>query len=287
MGTYYRWRCDEKRELFDPGEILGPDCPQSGYGIKASSIPFSAWVVGALATDRWLGCAVRLVGDYGDEYDCDGYEEVSQYVLRHLTHRAPPEELRFLVGEVRRARGEDVPRELDRSGHVGEFSQKEYDEHVRILADHARVDWPPHCRDEDCVHFGERHQGDHVPTRPLPVGRRVRQYAVGLGRGDALPGGEVGLECEVQHDFTVGSLHFSGDTEHFHVVRVSLTGLELPILTGVPTSVAGPNTRGLPLEGKVGVGQKIVVVVRNVSGKPATIVGGVLGTVVEEPGGEP
>ena len=120
----------------------------------------------------------------------------------------------------------------------------------RILADHARVDWPPHCRDEDCVHFGERHQGDHVPTRPLPVGRRVRQYAVGLGRGDALPGGEVSLECEVQHDFTVGSLHFSGDTEHFHVVRVSLTGLELPILTGVPTSVAGPNTRGLPLRGK-------------------------------------
>ena len=54
MGVYYKWLCDERREYFDPGELLGPKCPQDGYGIKASSIPYSAWVVGLLMTEHWL-----------------------------------------------------------------------------------------------------------------------------------------------------------------------------------------------------------------------------------------
>lgn len=86
MGVYYRWLCDERREYFDPGELLGPKCSQGGYGIKAGSIPHSAWVVGLLMTERWLGCQVRLVGDGDDEYDCEGYEDVAQHVLRNLLH---------------------------------------------------------------------------------------------------------------------------------------------------------------------------------------------------------
>ena len=90
MGVYYRWRCDGTQEYFDPGMLLGPKCPPGGgYGIKAGSIPYSAWVVGALATEHWSGCEIVLVGDGDDAYDCVGYADVSQYVLRNLLHKAP------------------------------------------------------------------------------------------------------------------------------------------------------------------------------------------------------
>lgn len=276
MGVYYRWVCDERKEYFDPGELLGPKCPSGrGYGIKAGSIPYSAWVVGALATERWSGCKIVLVGDGDDAYDCVGCEEVSQYVLRELIRMAPDEALRFLVNEVRCAAGIAVLEEP--SVGRGEDGGRR-DERIKILQGWARKDWPSRCGDENCLDFGQRHAGDHRPAPPPPEPEYVlRQFVVGLGSGEASPGEEISLRAEMTSDFRVEKILFGEDAPHFSVRRISVAGVEVPILPGrLPIM---PNSGGLPLSCLVKTCQKIEVVVRNDSDERAKIAAAVSGIV--------
>jgi hypothetical protein len=163
VGTYYRWRCDGRREFFDPGELLGPRCESGrGYGVNGGSVPSSAWVVACLQLDRWYGQPVRLVADGSGDYDCDGYEEVSRYVLRTCLYLAPTEALRFLAGEVSRDEGGGDP-------SVRAFTDERPErEALRArLETWAAEDWPRLCTEPGCPHYGERHEGEH-DLRPVP-----------------------------------------------------------------------------------------------------------------------
>lgn len=274
MGVYYRWLCDEKQEYFDPGELLGPKCLHGGYGVKAGSIPYSAWVVGALMTDRWSGCGIRLVGDHGDDYDCDGYEDVHQYVLRNLLHEAPVEAIRFLAEEVRKIGLETTVEEQSErlKDDVGER-----DEHLKILTAYACEDWPKRCGEENCLNFSERHSGDHVP---IPEPEYVcRRYVVGLGRDEALPGEEIVLRAEMTSDFRMDKLALGNDTSCFVVIRISVGEKDVPIVSGVSAAMVEA-VGGLSVRREIKTGQKIEVVLRNVSNVRAKIVGGVIGTVL-------
>jgi len=277
MGVYYRWLCDEKREYFDPGELLGPKCLHGGYGIKANSIPYSAWVVGALMTDRWSGCGVRLVNDGGDDYDCDGYEDVHQYVLRNLLHMAPDEGLRFLAREVRRIGLETAVEEQSErlKDNIGERN-----EYLKILTEYARDDWPERCKEENCLEFGTRHSDDHVFDSPMPEPEYVRrQYIVGLGRGEALAGEEVVLTVEMTSDFRMDRLVLGEDTSCFVMLRISVAGEDVPIVSDVSAATVEA-LGGLPVRCEIKTCQKIEVVLRNVSDGRAKIVGSVMGTVL-------
>lgn len=277
MGVYYRWLCDEKREYFDPGELLGPKCSQGGYGIKAGSIPYSAWVVGALMTDRWSGCGIRLVDDYDDDYDCDGYEDVHQYVLRNLLHEAPGEALKFLAEEVRKIGSKTVAKE---SSKRLKDDAGERDEHLKILSEYAREDWPARCVAENCLYFGERHSDDHIPTPPIPEPEHVRrQYVVGLGLNEASPGEEVVLETEMTNDFRMDKLVLGGDTSCFVVLRISVGGKDVPIVPGASAAVVD-ELGGLSVRCEIKPCQKIKVALRNESDVRAKIRGGVIGTVL-------
>ena len=135
MSIYYRWVCEERKEYFDPGELMGPKLPLGGYGIKAGSIPYSAWVVGALMLDRWRGCSIRLVGDVFDEHV--GYDDVHQYVLRNLITKAPDEALEFLASQVTGA-WVSVVRET-RSKEKERLEKRE--QLIHVLREFAREDW--------------------------------------------------------------------------------------------------------------------------------------------------
>lgn len=150
MGNYWTWVCDDLKECFEPDSLLGPSFEGSGkgYSPKASGLPNSSWVVGVLATGRWQGHAIRLVGDFDDVPE---YEEVSQYVLREGLVHAPIEALKFLYEEAfGRTRVE-----VDLADGWGSRAL-----HVKFLRGLAAEDWPRRCCDEKCAHYGERHAGE-------------------------------------------------------------------------------------------------------------------------------
>jgi hypothetical protein len=171
VGTDYRWRCDGLREFFDPEELLGPDCePGRGYGTRGGDVPRSAWVVACLLLDRWNGHSVRLVGCGSDDYDCDGFTEVSRYVLRYCLDVAPMEALRFLRREV-----SGSPRSDEYGFHPeGSPLRVERDILTLLLRAWADRDWPRLCTTPGCRRYGERHDDAHeVP----PVVAAVREDA--------------------------------------------------------------------------------------------------------------
>jgi hypothetical protein len=232
VGTYYRWLCDERKEFFDPGELMGPRLSLGGYGIKRGSIPYSAWVVGALMTERWSGCSVRLVGDYGDEYDCNGYSDVHLHVLRNLISMAPDDALEFLANQVTRKDWDRKAYEEAPQDREDEAQRRE--EHLKILREFAREDWPPRCQDENCRHLGDYHGGDHTPTRPVPESKYVRRrYVLGLDQVDASPGQRATFGAELKHHFIVDGLLFAGDIDSFALFQISVGGLVEPIVQGL------------------------------------------------------
>ena len=286
MGVYYKWVCEDLKECFDPGEILGPNCPQGGYGVKSGSIPHSAWIVGALMTSRWFGRSIRLVNDGNDAYDYD-YDEVSQYVLRELIHEAPHGELRSLANKVLRSRGETVSDEEESDEHEDEESRAKF---LEILSEHAQEDWPPRCEDENCLSFGERHPGGHVPIPPVPEPEYIpQQFAIGLGRVEASPGETVSLGAETSKDFWMDSLILDNDVQCFMLLRISIDGMEMPIIPGVSAAIAG--REGLPLPRQINPCHEIKVELRNVASIRSKITGAAIGTVMaknpgwEQPGG--
>lgn len=159
MGTDYRWRCDGRKEFFDPEELLGPDCePGRGYGTRGGDVPRSAWVVACLLLDRWYGHSVRLVNSGSGDYDCIGFAEVSQSVLRHELLWAPVEYLRFLCLEIGK-----LPRDLSERD-VDWRDRIERDALMSHLEKWAERDWPKLCTTPGCRRYGERHDEAHEVT---------------------------------------------------------------------------------------------------------------------------
>lgn len=75
MGVYYTWICREKREYFNPENLLlgksraDDDELGVGYGSKYGAVPASAWAAAVLALGRWSGCAIELLDDECEDYD--------------------------------------------------------------------------------------------------------------------------------------------------------------------------------------------------------------------------
>jgi hypothetical protein len=108
----------------------------------------------------------------------------------------------------------------------------------------------------------------------------IRQYAMGLGRGEASPGEEVSLMVETTNDFKMDKLVLGKDLQCFVVLRVSVDDVDVSIIQGVNASLGG--SEGFPLRAEIKTGQKIKVVLRNESDVRAKIVGAVFGTVNDE-----
>jgi hypothetical protein len=263
MGAYYKWLCDDLKECFDPSEILGPkfDCSGKGYGIKAHAIPHSAWAIGFLATGRWLGHAIRLVGDYDDDYDCPGYEEVSWHILREGLENAPAEALRFLCEQI----GEPSPAPNDH-----EAEEAERVKNAKILLLLTADKWTRRCNELDCARFGERHAGDHeiLPSTPGKAGGGYRQYALGLDRIEAEPGQSVRLRIPLKQPFDVTRLVFAEETvKAFSMLELRVNGESL-LISGCPVLEMLPIGGTLRLQD----GDVVEVVARNASDRKATFV---------------
>jgi hypothetical protein len=106
-----------------------------------------------------------------------------------------------------------------------------------------------------------------------------RQYVVGLGRGEASAGEEVVLKVEMTSDFRMDKLVLGEDTSCFVILRISVEGEDVPIVSDV-SAAAVEALGGLPVRYEIKTCQKIEVVLRNVSDGRAKIVGGVMGTVL-------
>jgi hypothetical protein len=103
-----------------------------------------------------------------------------------------------------------------------------------------------------------------------------RQYVMGLGCGEALPGEEVVLSAETTIDFEIDKLVLGEDLQCFVVLRISVGGERIPIIQGLNASIFG--SAGLPLHLMTKPCQKISVVLRNESEVRAMIVGALIGT---------
>lgn len=219
MGTYYRWRCDDLKEFFDPDCLLGPNVEAGvGYGIKAGSIPHSAWVIAVLQLDKWWGHSVRLICDATDEYDCDGFTEVSQFVLQHCLGYAPIDDLRFLRSEV------------DKSVKINKGdlnTSKEREGHIAFLRQWSE-NWPTQCRNDQCLNYGSRHNGEcDIDLPNNSDGPKMREYFMGLGSKEADPREVVSLCVETTNDFRVKRLMFDeASSKVFVVKRVVIRGVE-------------------------------------------------------------
>jgi hypothetical protein len=276
VGTYYRWKCDSMKEFFDPDELLGPDCaPGRGYGVKGGAIPHSAWVVAVLQLDRWYGHPVRLVGDGDDDWECEGYSEVSQYVLRTLIYLAPTEALRFLNREVSAVAPDAIE-------DLGEFKvHAEREELISRLTNWARKDWPRLCTTLSCHRYGERHDGvcdlelEVEESREVP---KYREFVVGMARVEVEPGGvvvrgvkPVSSQVSQQHPgyealFRVERIVFADwMVGNFVLQKVTVRGDglsdEQEVLTVGDFPIVGPLSVNLVL----GPGQSIEVTAKNVS----------------------
>lgn len=128
----------------------------------------------------------------------------------------------------------------------------------------------------DC---GELHSGDHVIASLVSEPEYIRrQYVMGLGRGEALPGEEVVLSVETTNDFETDILVLGEDLQCFVVLRISVDCEMIPIIQGLNASIFG--SAGLPLHLTIKPCQKITVVLRNESKVHAKIVGALIGTVM-------
>lgn len=270
MATYYRWRCDSRNEFFDPCELLGPKCSMGrGYGVKDDSVPFSAWVVACLLLDRWRGCSVRLVGDGSVDYDCDGYDEISQHVLRNDLHLAPIDALRFLRRE---AENEPLVGQVESS-----VERVEHEDHVSFLERWAEEDWPRLCTEPGCDHYGIRHGGDHERKYLL------RECAFGLDAVQAEPNRIVRLALKLDRDFQLETIVFAEPTWGKFVLR-RITVLsedfleEKQILSSDTLLVNGPLRVNHPLQ----KGMTIEIIAKNVSKSTESFAACLCGTAKEE-----
>lgn len=182
MGTYYKWLCPERKEYLDVGNLPHPQF--GAYGIKGGAMPYSAWAVAALCLTRWHGCAVKLVGDYGDEYDAEGYEEATHAVLEELYY-APPEALHFMARAAKLTK--------DKS------PVKAHEDVYRKALETRLPPWPGVCKNAECDNVGERHAGpcavyEAPPTEPVALA--FRQYFMGLGTARVEPGATATLGGE-------------------------------------------------------------------------------------------
>lgn len=264
MGTCYRWVCDARREFLDPGELLGPACERGrGYGSNREAVPYSAWAAATLQLDRWGGHPVRLVPDTSGDYDCDGYEEVSQHVLRECLDLAPSEALRFLYGAVARSNGDDG---ID---------------HKAFLEEWARVDWPRLCTTPGCLHQGGRHGGECVLPSPEVQSSRTRVFALGMGHVNVGPGEFALLNVRytrVGGDFRVERVVFGSEWERFNLRGLVVRGEDLAVernLSGGEVPLRGSLTLDLVLRPL----QVVEILARNTSGSRQTLSAGLVGTV--------
>lgn len=277
MGTYYRWKCDSRREFFDPGELLGPRCePGRGYGVKGGSVPYSAWVVACLQLDRWYGHPVRLVADCSDDYDCDGYEEVSRYVLRTCLHLAPTQALRFLAGE---ASGGEEGGDPSVRAFTDERAEREALS-ARLVA-WAEGEWPHLCTTSGCRHYGGNHDGEHDIRPEVEEAREVaryREFVCGSSRVAVEPGeevvqslGPVSLQPESRHPgydplFRIDRIIFLEEmVGSFVLRRVTVRGEGPTQCQEILPTVEVPVLGTLPVNLSLGPGQSLEVAVRNTS----------------------
>jgi len=109
----------------------------------------------------------------------------------------------------------------------------------------------------------------------------LRQYVMGLGRGEAAPGEEVVLGVEATCDFRAEMLVFGEDVRCFTVLRISVGGEELPIVRVVRARAdsAVGDWWELAVQFEARPCQRIEVVLRNESGESAKVGGAVIGTV--------
>jgi hypothetical protein len=285
MGTYWRWKCDSRKEFLDPGELLGPECePGRGYGVKGDSVPHSAWAVATLMLDRWHGCPVRLVPDGSDDYDCDGFEEVSQSVLRRGLHDAPLEALRFLKGEAQAAPQGD---------YLVGWSPEERAEREELsvfLLKWSEKDWPRLCTTPGCRHYGGRHDGDCEldpeveDVREYP---KIREYALGMGKVVVGPGESGTLRVSYHQprgaagEFYVERIIVLEQAwGKFDLQRVTVGGGGLQVeqeilLAGCDVGILG----NLPANMRLRDGQAVEIVARNISDSSEVFIAGLYGTV--------
>jgi hypothetical protein len=111
----------------------------------------------------------------------------------------------------------------------------------------------------------------------LTTMKTERNYVVGLGKGEASPGGEVILSVEMTADFTTNRLFFGEDTQCFEVLWISVDDQEVPIVRDVRPSM--PGSDAFLLQCRVKSCQWLRIAFRNMSDVRAKIRAAVMGTV--------